>query len=78
MERAVNPGEIVSCKSMNYLNKFQNLFIQLIFNYKQIHTANIRLLSSLPSHGHGNTFLFFDLHTSGIIHYFEGIFIQLN
>ncbi|KAA6389409.1 MAG: ribose-phosphate diphosphokinase [Streblomastix strix] len=48
MERAVNPGEIVSCKT------------------------NIRLLSSLPSHGHGNTFLFFDLHTSGIIHYFEG------
>ncbi|KAK2950016.1 putative Ribose-phosphate pyrophosphokinase [Blattamonas nauphoetae] len=34
--------------------------------------ANLRLLSQLPSYGIGNSFLFMDLHVSGILHYFEG------
>lgn len=31
-----------------------------------------RLLSSIPNSGGGNYFLFLDLHSGGIIHYFEG------
>jgi len=34
--------------------------------------ANARLLSAIPSSGLGNTFLFCDLHVSGILQYFEG------
>eukprot|EP00761_Pharyngomonas_kirbyi_P012492 gb/GECH01012519.1/.p1 GENE.gb/GECH01012519.1/~~gb/GECH01012519.1/.p1 ORF type:complete len:335 (+),score=73.45 gb/GECH01012519.1/:1-1005(+) len=34
--------------------------------------ANAVLLSSIPHTGFGNTFLFLDLHKSGILHYFEG------
>ena len=47
MERAVNPGEIVTAK------------------------YNVRLLSSIPSSGMGNIFLFLDLHKPGLVHYFE-------
>ncbi len=33
---------------------------------------NVRLLSSIPSYGLGNSFLFLDLHAHELIHYFEG------
>ncbi len=33
---------------------------------------NARMLSALPSHGMGNAFLLLDLHSQGILHYFEG------
>lgn len=48
MERAVKPGEVVTCKS------------------------TVRMLCGIPSSGLGNLFMLLDLHTSGIIHYFEG------
>ncbi|ELP92406.1 ribose-phosphate pyrophosphokinase, putative [Entamoeba invadens IP1] len=48
MERAVKPGEVVTCKS------------------------TVRMLCGIPSSGLGNLFMLMDLHTSGIIHYFEG------
>ncbi|EDR28383.1 ribose-phosphate pyrophosphokinase, putative [Entamoeba dispar SAW760] len=48
MERAVHPGEVVTCKS------------------------TVRMLCGIPSSGLGNLFMLMDLHTSGIIHYFEG------
>lgn len=34
--------------------------------------VNIRLLSTIPSSALGNSFLFLDLHVSGLLHYFEG------
>ena len=34
--------------------------------------ANIRLLSSIPRIGSGPIFFLLDLHTAGLIHYFEG------
>ena len=48
MERAVLPGEVVTCKS------------------------TVKMLCGIPSSGLGNLFMLLDLHTSGIIHYFEG------
>ena len=48
MERAVHPGEVVTCKS------------------------TVKMLCGIPSSGLGNLFMLLDLHTSGIIHYFEG------
>ncbi|KAL7718706.1 ribose-phosphate diphosphokinase [Entamoeba marina] len=48
MERAVNPGEVVTCKS------------------------TVRMLCGIPSSGLGNLFMLMDLHTAGIVHYFEG------
>ena len=48
MERAVNPGEIVTAK------------------------WNARTLSGISSGDERNVFLFLDLHTAGLIHYFEG------
>lgn len=34
--------------------------------------VNARLLSSIPNSGLGNSFLMLDLHSAGIVHYFEG------
>lgn len=34
--------------------------------------TNARMLSGIPNSGLGNTFLFMDLHVSGLTHYFEG------
>eukprot|EP00698_Gefionella_okellyi_P015141 TRINITY_DN4257_c0_g1_i1.p1 TRINITY_DN4257_c0_g1~~TRINITY_DN4257_c0_g1_i1.p1 ORF type:complete len:327 (-),score=74.42 TRINITY_DN4257_c0_g1_i1:46-1026(-) len=34
--------------------------------------TNICMMSSIPSTGMGNTFLFLDLHVQGLLHYFEG------
>ena len=37
----------------------------------------IQMLSSIGSVGNGNVFLLFDLHTAGLLHYFEGSCIRL-
>jgi len=34
--------------------------------------TNICMMSSIPSTGLGNVFLFLDLHVQGLLHYFEG------
>jgi len=34
--------------------------------------TNICMMSSIPSSGLGNVFLFLDLHVEGLLHYFEG------
>ena len=34
--------------------------------------TNIKMLSNIPNSGAGNSFLFFDLHADGLVHYFEG------
>ena len=39
--------------------------------------CTIQMLSSIGSMGNGNVFLLYDLHTSGILHYFEGPCIRL-
>lgn len=39
--------------------------------------CTIQMLSSIGSMGNGNVFLLFDLHTSGLLHYFEGPCIRL-
>ena len=38
---------------------------------------NVSMLSSIPNTGDGNVFLMLDLHTAGIIHYFEGPCIRM-
>jgi hypothetical protein len=35
------------------------------------------LLSSIPSTGLGNSFVFFDMHSEGLVHYFEGSALRL-
>ncbi|KAH0786669.1 putative ribose-phosphate pyrophosphokinase [Histomonas meleagridis] len=39
--------------------------------------CTIQMLSSIGSMGNGNVFLLFDLHTAGLLHYFEGSCIRL-
>ncbi|OHT00064.1 Phosphoribosyl transferase domain containing protein [Tritrichomonas foetus] len=39
--------------------------------------CTIQMLSSIGSVGNGNVFLLFDLHTAGLLHYFEGSCIRL-
>jgi ribose-phosphate pyrophosphokinase len=39
--------------------------------------CTIQMLSSIGSIGNGNVFLLFDLHTAGLLHYFEGPCIRL-
>lgn len=39
--------------------------------------CTIQMLSSIGSMGNGNIFLLFDLHTAGLLHYFEGPCIRL-
>lgn len=39
--------------------------------------CTIQMLSSIGSVGNGNVFLLFDLHTAGLLHYFEGPCIRL-
>lgn len=53
MERAVNPGEVVTGK------------------------VTIQMLSSIGNGSNGNVFLLYDLHTPGLLHYFEGSSIRL-
>jgi ribose-phosphate pyrophosphokinase len=53
MERAVQPGEVVSAKTV------------------------ARQLSAIPRAGRGNRVLLMDLHSPGIVHYFEGDTVAL-
>lgn len=39
--------------------------------------CTIQMLSSIGSVGNGNVFLLFDLHTAGLLHYFEGSCVRL-
>jgi ribose-phosphate pyrophosphokinase len=61
----------------------RRIFIIPFFGYSTMERAvkpgevvtakkNARMLSSIPNNGRGNVFLFMDVHTPGLIHYFEG------
>lgn len=61
----------------------RRIFVVPFFGYSTMERAvrsgevvtaktNARILSTIPNTGMGNAFLMMDLHTAGIVHYFEG------
>lgn len=69
--------------ALTYFGVHKRTFVIPFFGYSTMERAtlpgeiataktNARLLSAIPTSGAGNTFMLLDLHTPGLVHYFEG------